>query len=79
MSASSKSDVEKGATYVETTPAPAENSSYADNGGLKKALKPRHLTFISIGAAIGTGIFLGIGSSLVKGMYHTYSQHPKLF
>ncbi|GAC98154.1 amino acid transporter [Pseudozyma hubeiensis SY62] len=35
--------------------------------GLQKALKPRHLIFISIGACIGTGIFLGVGSALKSG------------
>ncbi|SPO39016.1 probable general amino acid permease [Pseudozyma flocculosa] len=35
--------------------------------GLRRELKPRHLIFISIGACIGTGIFLGVGSSLQNG------------
>lgn len=35
--------------------------------GLQKALKPRHLIFISIGACIGTGIFLGVGGALKNG------------
>lgn len=35
--------------------------------GLQKSLKPRHLIFISIGACVGTGIFLGVGNSLKNG------------
>ena len=35
--------------------------------GLQKSLKPRHLVFISIGACVGTGIFLGVGSALKNG------------
>ncbi|CDR99476.1 hypothetical protein, partial [Sporisorium scitamineum] len=35
--------------------------------GLHKALKPRHLILISIGACIGTGIFLGVGGALKSG------------
>ncbi|KAN0061861.1 hypothetical protein ACQY0O_005855 [Thecaphora frezii] len=35
--------------------------------GLKRNLKPRHLIFISIGSSIGTGIFLGVGTSLKNG------------
>jgi len=34
------------------------------NEGLHRQLNSRHLTFISLGSVIGTGIFLGIGSSL---------------
>ncbi|KAJ9144045.1 Amino acid transporter [Pleurostoma richardsiae] len=49
----------------------AEASYAADvdyrGSGLKRSLKARHLTFISIGACIGTGIFLGTGGSLAKG------------
>ncbi|KAK4054483.1 hypothetical protein OIV83_000977 [Microbotryomycetes sp. JL201] len=32
--------------------------------GLKRTLKPRHMTFLAIGGAIGTGIFLSVGSSV---------------
>ncbi|KAM0470467.1 hypothetical protein ACHAP7_009531 [Fusarium lateritium] len=32
--------------------------------GLKEELNTRHLTFISLGSVIGTGIFLGVGSAL---------------
>lgn len=32
--------------------------------GLKQKLNTRHLTFISLGSVIGTGIFLGVGSAL---------------
>lgn len=34
------------------------------NEGLKQKLNTRHLTFISLGSVIGTGIFLGVGSAL---------------
>jgi amino acid permease len=35
-----------------------------ENQSLSKTLKTRHLTMISIGASIGTGIFLGSGSAI---------------
>lgn len=41
-------------------------NSYTGSG-LKRALGPRQLTFISIGAAIGTGVFLGTGTALANG------------
>ncbi|KAM0252537.1 hypothetical protein ACHAQJ_007669 [Trichoderma viride] len=34
--------------------------------GLKRELTSRHLQFIAIGAALGTGLFLGIGGALSK-------------
>ena len=37
---------------------------HGSNEGLKQQLNTRHLTFISLGSVIGTGIFLGIGSTL---------------
>lgn len=38
-----------------------------NEAGLKRSLGQRQLAFISIGAAIGTGIFLGSGSALQNG------------
>ncbi len=35
-----------------------------DTAKLKRGLKPRHLTMISIGGAIGTGLFLGSGAAI---------------
>ncbi|KAF9513650.1 hypothetical protein BS47DRAFT_1295925 [Hydnum rufescens UP504] len=35
--------------------------------GLKRQLKARHITMISIGGAIGTGLFLGTGNALKNG------------
>ncbi|KAL6890089.1 putative general amino acid permease [Trichoderma evansii] len=41
------------------------NNEHDDyNEGLQQKLNTRHLTFISLGSVIGTGIFLGIGSAL---------------
>lgn len=57
------SEEEKGITdTMERKPYGEYNSS-----GLKRALNPRQLSFISIGAAIGTGIFLGTGEALANG------------
>ncbi|MEV0090830.1 amino acid permease [Streptomyces sp. NPDC050738] len=40
--------------------------SDAGDAGYSKALKPRHISMIAIGGAIGTGLFLGAGGSLAK-------------
>lgn len=34
-----------------------QNGSIGQNGELKKGLKARHLTMISLGGSIGTGLF----------------------
>lgn len=43
-------------------------ASGADAGdeGYSKGLKPRHVSMIAIGGAIGTGLFLGTGANLAK-------------
>ncbi|WIV57136.1 amino acid permease [Amycolatopsis nalaikhensis] len=38
----------------------------AGDAGYHKALKPRHVTMIAIGGAIGTGLFLGAGGRLAQ-------------
>ena len=35
-------------------------------GHVQRGLKARHVQFIALGSAIGTGLFLGIGSALSK-------------
>jgi L-asparagine permease len=40
--------------------------SDAGDAGYSKALKPRHISMIAIGGAIGTGLFLGAGGNLAK-------------
>lgn len=40
------------------------DDSPQSNEGLQRKLNTRHLTFISLGSVIGTGIFLGIGEAL---------------
>lgn len=40
------------------------NAGHDSNEGLQRKLNTRHLTFISLGSVIGTGIFLGIGEAL---------------
>ena len=46
----------------QTLTAPAD----AGDAGYRKALKPRHVTMIAIGGAIGTGLFLGAGGRLAQ-------------
>jgi lysine-specific permease len=41
--------------------------SSQENKKLKRSLKSRHLTMISLGGAIGTGLFLGSGASIAQG------------
>ncbi|KAK5989812.1 Arginine permease CAN1 [Cladobotryum mycophilum] len=45
---------------------PRTDVETGENQGLNRELHSRHLQFIAIGAALGTGIFLGIGSALSK-------------
>ncbi|UOZ11110.1 amino acid permease [Amycolatopsis sp. WQ 127309] len=47
----------------EVTP---ETTADAGDAGYRKALKPRHVTMIAIGGAIGTGLFLGAGGRLAQ-------------
>ncbi|KPM38183.1 Arginine permease [Neonectria ditissima] len=44
---------------------PREDIETGDSG-LDRGLHARHLQFIAVGATIGTGLFLGIGSALAK-------------
>ncbi|WP_326955107.1 amino acid permease [Amycolatopsis sp. NBC_01286] len=43
-----------------------EATADAGDAGYRKALKPRHVTMIAIGGAIGTGLFLGAGGRLAQ-------------
>ncbi|WP_328646741.1 amino acid permease [Amycolatopsis sp. NBC_00348] len=43
-----------------------ETTADAGDAGYRKALKPRHVTMIAIGGAIGTGLFLGAGGRLAQ-------------
>jgi len=43
---------------------PANQKSSAQQNELKRGLKTRHLTMISLGGSIGTGLFLGSGSAI---------------
>ncbi|MFI6871926.1 amino acid permease [Streptomyces sp. NPDC050400] len=47
-------------------PITAEGVTDAGDLGYAKALKPRHISMIAIGGAIGTGLFLGAGGNLAK-------------
>ncbi|SPO27935.1 probable general amino acid permease [Ustilago trichophora] len=56
-----------GATVLESGVNPSQPLEDHEEHGLQKNLKPRHLIFISIGACVGTGIFLGVGGALKNG------------
>ncbi|GAA5984516.1 hypothetical protein JCM11641_007008 [Rhodosporidiobolus odoratus] len=66
---SSQADVEKDAVKVEGTPGNAEYGQVDVHreGGVKRALKARHLQMIALGGTIGTGLFVGAGSALSTG------------
>ncbi|KAL0939235.1 amino acid permease [Colletotrichum truncatum] len=49
---------------AERTQAEVETGS--SSSGLERTLSSRHLQFIAVGATIGTGLFIGLGSALAK-------------
>ncbi|WWC62179.1 uncharacterized protein I303_104773 [Kwoniella dejecticola CBS 10117] len=49
---------------VENGQPQSHDAAAASHEGLHQKLNARHLTFISLGSVIGTGIFLGVGSTL---------------
>ncbi|CBQ68787.1 probable general amino acid permease [Sporisorium reilianum SRZ2] len=57
----------EGTTVLESQVDRSQPLEDHEEHGLHKSLKPRHLIFISIGACIGTGIFLGVGGALKNG------------
>ncbi|POR32794.1 Amino acid transporter [Tolypocladium paradoxum] len=57
--------VSKNCTLIASDNIPLEGRM-GSNEGLKQQLNTRYLAFISIGAVIGTGIFLGVGTTLSK-------------
>lgn len=61
------SDAYPTTTVLESQVDPNAALQDHEEHGLQKSLKPRHLVFISIGACVGTGIFLGVGSALKNG------------
>lgn len=49
---------------VEMKEEPVLTSNKVEDEDLKRGLKPRHLMMISLGGAIGTGLFLGSGAAI---------------
>lgn len=71
--ANSESDLENMILYNEDgTPKPlphhhdAQINDNSKSDELKKTIKPRHVLMISLGTGIGTGLLVGLGSSLVQ-------------
>lgn len=65
MDASNADDVDNDAEK-QNQPIARNGDGHESREGLKQKLNARHLTFISLGSVIGTGIFLGIGEALAK-------------
>jgi amino acid transporter len=45
---------------------PSSENVWKQYGQTKRGLSPRHVQLMAIGGSIGTGLFVGIGSSLVR-------------
>ncbi|EME44004.1 hypothetical protein DOTSEDRAFT_88292 [Dothistroma septosporum NZE10] len=51
-------------TDYDTFPNVASSSNHPNDNDLKRGLHQRHISLIAIAGAIGTGLFLGLGSSI---------------
>lgn len=52
------------ASYVEASNIFGDVQTAEEYGYVNRGLKSRHVQFIALGGAIGTGLFLGIGQAL---------------
>ncbi|KAJ2887590.1 hypothetical protein IWW38_005106, partial [Coemansia aciculifera] len=62
--ASSRSDGEMNEASEDAVAGPAAASAEPKVHGLKRSLSARHLSFISLGGTLGTGLFISAGTSL---------------
>ncbi|GMK58046.1 hypothetical protein CspeluHIS016_0500780 [Cutaneotrichosporon spelunceum] len=62
-------DMAESPAHAEGGRQPHNSQVYGDDiqKGLKRGLKPRHVSLLTLGGIIGTGLFLGTGNALVKG------------
>ena len=54
-------------SQLKEDPTVTEKTSSEEERGLKKNIKSRHIQFIALGSGIGTGLFIGSGSTLASG------------
>lgn len=59
------SDVERDGGHAEAVPYTGRVDE-KEYGHVRRGLKARHVQFIAIGGIIGTGLFVGSGSALVR-------------
>lgn len=60
-------DEESPLRLKEEEPLVTEKSDNGDDPGLKRNIRSRHIQFIALGSGIGTGLFIGSGSTLASG------------